>query len=842
MDRLLPILVSILRSPYFLLALAILFGGLAVYLLAVRAVAFAGGILGYLAIGASIASLCYFSWQLAFIWAGRTARERLIETLSDSDESLFLTNEKGRIIFESAAFRNLISDVNSGDLMGFSNLGSFAELVAPKSEQSFNRLRSNAAIGKRDAGEVELKTGNQASRYWRLSVDPVGTIPGLNLWTAINITSHRRHEQEKEAQDAVVADLLDHLPVGFFSADEDGSINYMNDVLANWLGVDGGRHPGKGGQKLQFADFVSLGHDGEIMAPVETDSTGMHGSLRLIGEDGEAFTAYLIQSQKESSGGDFEYSRSIVLREPFTPVVDDGTGAAILRRIPWVFTDSPVGIVLVDLEGMVTDCNRSFLKTLGLHRDGVVGFPVGDRINKEDRDNADAALSKVVMGIMPATLLEVRVPISGEREITASLYVSPIEDADGEIAGLVLHMIDTTERKNLEVQFNQAQKMQAVGQLAGGVAHDFNNLLTAMGGFCDLLLSRHGPDDPSFPDIMQIKQNANRAGNLVRQLLAFSRRQTLQPKIFSITDALNDLSTMLRRLLGENVELELVHGENVDLIRTDPGQFDQVIMNLAVNARDAMKVGGTITITTDQVTVETSVQRGHEVMPAGEYIRINVADTGSGIAKEDLTRIFEPFFSTKGVGEGTGLGLATVYGIVRQSDGYIFVDSALGEGTTFSIYLPAFSAAEATAFGAEISEVGKSDEFVADERDLSGEATVLLVEDEDAVRVFGSRALTNKGYRVLEAMDGEHALDVINEFDNPIDLIITDVMMPGMDGHTLVRLVQEELPDIKVILMSGYAEDAIPGEIEEDSSLHFLPKPFSLQELAGKVKEVMGGS
>jgi two-component system cell cycle sensor histidine kinase/response regulator CckA len=841
MDRLRPILVNVLRSPYFLLALAILFGGLAIYLLAVRAVALADGLVGYMSVAAAIASLCYFTWRLAFIWAGRTARQRLIETLSNSDGSLFLTNEKGRIIFESAAFRGLINDANSEDLLGFANLGYVADLIAPKSEQSFNRLRSNAAIGKRDAGEVELKTGKTASRYWRLSVDPVGTIPGLNLWTAVDITSHRRHEQEKEAQDAVMADLLDQLPVGFFSADEDGSIRYMNDVLAGWLGVEGGQEPAKSGVKLQFADFVSVGDDGEIMAPVETDSTGMHGSLRLIGEDGEAFTAYLIQSQKESSGGEFEYSRSIVLREPFTPVVDDGTGAAILRRIPWVFTDSPVGIVLVDLEGTVTDCNRSFLKTLGLHRDGVVGFPMGDRINKEDRNNADAALSKVVMGIMPATLLEVRVPISGEREITASLYVSPIEDADGEIAGLVLHMIDTTERKNLEVQFNQAQKMQAVGQLAGGVAHDFNNLLTAMGGFCDLLLSRHGPDDPSFPDIMQIKQNANRAGNLVRQLLAFSRRQTLQPKIFSITDALNDLSTMLRRLLGENVELELVHGDDVDLIRTDPGQFDQVIMNLAVNARDAMKLGGTITITTDQVTVETSVQRGHEVMPAGEYIRINVADTGSGIAKEDLTRIFEPFFSTKGVGEGTGLGLATVYGIVRQSDGYIFVDSALGEGTTFSIYLPAFSAAEATAFGAEISEVGKSDEHVADERDLTGEATVLLVEDEDAVRVFGSRALTNKGYRVLEAMDGEHALDVINEFDNPIDLIITDVMMPGMDGHTLVRLVQEELPDIRVILMSGYAEDAIPGEIEEDASLHFLPKPFSLHELAGKVKEVMAG-
>jgi two-component system cell cycle sensor histidine kinase/response regulator CckA len=424
-------------------------------------------------------------------------------------------------------------------------------------------------------------------------------------------------------------------------------------------------------------------------------------------------------------------------------------------------------------------------------------------------------------------------PAGGERELTASLYVSRISDEEGDVTGLVMHVIDTTEQKNLEVQFNQAQKMQAVGQLAGGVAHDFNNLLTAMGGFCDLLLGRHGPDDPSFADIMQIKQNANRAGNLVRQLLAFSRRQTLQPKVFAITDALNDLSNLLRRLIGENIELELNHGKDVDLIRTDPGQFDQVIINLAVNSRDAMPGGGVINVTTERVTVETSIQRGHEVMPAGEYILIKVVDTGSGIAKEDISHIFEPFFSTKDVGEGTGLGLSTVYGIIRQSEGFIFVDSALGEGTTFSIYLPAFSAAEADFVGS-----GYANEII-DDADLTGAGTVLLVEDEDAVRLFGARALRNKGYRVLEANDGEHALDVINEFGDPIDLILTDVMMPGMDGHTLVRLILKELPNIKVILMSGYAEDAIPGEISEDQSINFLPKPFSLQELAVKVKDVL---
>ena len=777
---------------------------------------------------------CLQSWRLGLHWAVRNARRALIQSLSDSEEALFLTEPNGRVIYDTDAFRALVRSVNGDDLIGFANLGSLAELIAPVSAKNFQRIKGQAADGKRDVCYVDISVGEE-TYHWRVSVEPVGTPNGLSLWTFVDVTAQRQLEARRENDQQFFFDLLDELPVGLFSAAHDGTLQYINKTLASWLSLDGddsGLAP-----PLTLSDFIAAGNGRDDVAQVETDKSGMHGGLSLQGRKGEAFSAYLIQSQKENKEGEFQYSRSLVLREPFIPVVDDGTGGALLRRIPWLFSSSPVGIVLLDLQGTVVDCNRSFLKILGLHRDGVVGWPISERISKEDRDSADTAFTKIVMGIMPATLLEVRVPAGGERELMASFYVSRMEDSTGEVTGLVLHVIDTTEQRNLEVQFNQAQKMQAVGQLAGGVAHDFNNLLTAMGGFCDLLLSRHGENDPDFPDIMQIKQNANRAANLVRQLLAFSRRQTLQPKIFSIADALNDLSNLLRRLIGENIELEILHGKDVDLIRTDPGQFDQVIINLAVNARDSMPGGGSILVSTDQVGVETAVQRGHEVMPAGNYIRINVADTGSGIAQENISHIFEPFFSTKEVGEGTGLGLSTVYGIVRQSDGYIFVDSALGKGTTFSIYLPAYSAAEATAFGGEISQIGGVE--TPEEKDLTGEATILLVEDEDAVRVFGARALANKGYRVLEAMDGEQALDVINESEDSIDLIITDVMMPGMDGHTLVRLVQEELPDIKVILMSGYAEDAIPGEIACDSSINFLPKPFSLQDLASRVKDVL---
>jgi len=790
----------------------------------------------------SIASFCVFSWQLGRDSNNKNARRKLISLVKDADYPAFLTNNRKKIVTVNENFRRSFETIEGQSLVNMTALEGIADHLKSQSKPEFLRLCASAEQGCRDVGEVLLIGERGIPRYWRLSVQPVvamsPTLSSMTFWQVDDLTQQREVDIERGMEEMFLADLLDQLPVGFFSSDADGDMRYVNNTLANWLGLDQDEiGKSRNGGQTSFAEFVALDaglSDGDEAA-VEEDASGMHGGLILRARDGYEFPAYLIQSQRETGAGDFDYSRSVVLRTPFMPLADDGMGGPILKRLPWLFADAPVGIVLLDLQGEVLDCNRSFLKLLGLHRDGVIGRPLSERINKEDRSDADAQLSKVVMGIMPATLLDVRMPAGGERELTASLYVSRITDSEEDVAGLVLHVIDTTEQKNLEIQFNQAQKMQAVGQLAGGVAHDFNNLLTAMIGFCDLLLGRHGPEDPSFADIMQIKQNANRAANLVRQLLAFSRRQTLQPKVFAITDALNDLSNLLRRLIGENISLDMTHGEDVDLIRTDPGQFDQVIINLAVNARDAMPGGGMITVSTERVTVENSIQRGHEVMPAGVYILIKVGDTGSGIAKEDISRIFEPFFSTKGVGEGTGLGLSTVYGIVRQSEGFVFVDSALGEGTLFSLYLPAFSAAEAAAGELMLAHGMEAQEEI----DLTGSSTVLLVEDEDAVRVFGSRALRNKGYRVLEASDGEQALDVINEFDEDIDLIITDVVMPGMDGHTLVRLVLEEIPEIKVILMSGYAEEAIPGEIGEDQTINFLPKPFTLQELAGKVKEVI---
>jgi two-component system cell cycle sensor histidine kinase/response regulator CckA len=332
---------------------------------------------------------------------------------------------------------------------------------------------------------------------------------------------------------------------------------------------------------------------------------------------------------------------------------------------------------------------------------------------------------------------------------------------------------------------------------------------------------------------MQIKQNANRAANLVRQLLAFSRQQTLRPKVINITDVLAELSHLLRRLIGATIQLQMVHGRDLGLIKVDQGQLEQVIINLVVNARDAMPDGGTLTIRTTNVTAEESTSLGHELMPAGEYVLVEVIDTGVGIPKEHLGKIFEPFFTTKPTGAGTGLGLSTVYGIVKQTGGFIFPFSQVGKGTTFKIYLPRHMPASGEeAVTTDVAEA-------RDARDLTGKGTVLLVEDEDAVRVFAARALRNKGYTVVEASSGEMALAELERLQGRVDVLVSDVVMPNVDGPTLAKRVREMHPEMKIIFISGYAEDAFRRNLDRSAEIHFLPKPFSLKQLAGKVKEVL---
>jgi two-component system cell cycle sensor histidine kinase/response regulator CckA len=494
-----------------------------------------------------------------------------------------------------------------------------------------------------------------------------------------------------------------------------------------------------------------------------------------------------------------------------------------------LFEEAPVAIARLDAVTRIDACNAAFCRLTGFSRGAARGRALAEFLHADERADITARLGRIARGDDPTGSMEARFVAQGGREVSVSLYAARVEQAASGNAELVRHFLDVTDQKRLEVQFTQSQKMQAVGQLAGGVAHDFNNLLTAMIGFCDLLLLRHRPGDPSFADIMQIKQNANRAANLVRQLLAFSRQQTLKPTVTDITDPLSELTHLLRRLIGENIALQIVHARDLHLVRVDQGQFEQVVINLAVNARDAMPGGGRLTIRTANVTLERPEQRGVETVPVGDYVLIEVGDTGIGIPPENLGRIFEPFFSTKELGSGTGLGLSTVYGIVKQTGGFVSVDSTVGRGTTFRILLPRWK-----------GEIAKPVETVTEARrsDTTGAGTVMLVEDEDAVRLFSARALRNKGYKVIEARSGENALELLATHPQ-IDVLVTDVVMPQMDGTELIKRVREQRPTMRVICISGYAEETFRKRLDSASDVHFLPKPFTLEQLAGKVKQVI---
>ncbi|MFQ5784674.1 MAG: PAS domain-containing protein [Alphaproteobacteria bacterium] len=641
------------------------------------------------------------------------------------------------------------------------------------------------------------------------------------------VAEARRRADALDDACARLSDLVDNLPLGFYSADAEGRLRYVNRTLADWLGRDPADVMASGARVADL--FDREGGDEEAVAAPAIPGEIAELEIALRRQAGDSLPAFLSQNIGHGAGG-ASYTRSVL-----SEVAARRESRAVLhqaeQRSARFFESAPIGIALVDLDGVVVDCNRMFRAMAGETGADPVGRRLVEMIDAGDHADLEARLKAAAGRTRGLAPLEVRLNLP--HESSASLYASPLEDVGGDVTGVILHLIDTTEQKDLERQFFQSQKMQAVGQLAGGIAHDFNNLLTAMMGFCDLLLMRHRAGDQSFADIMQIKQNVNRAAGLVRQLLAFSRRQTLQPRVLVLTDVLAELTNLLRRLIGENIELKMVHARDLGQVKADQGQIEQVIINLAVNARDAMPDGGALTIRTANVSESESVKFGHELLPAGEYVLIEVADAGVGIPKEHLGKIFDPFFSTKEVGAGTGLGLSTVYGIVKQTGGYVFVDSAPDAGATFRVFLPRHRADEAET--AEDRAAAPPEPA----RDLTGKGTILLVEDEDSVRVFGSRALRGKGYTVLEADSGEAALDVIGSYDGTIDLLVTDVVMPQMDGTTLVETVRENRPDLRVIFISGYAEEAFGEKLDKARDVGFLPKPFSLAQLAGKVKEAL---
>ncbi len=690
----------------------------------------------------------------------------------------------------------------------------------------FNMLADQAHRGLTDSLELFSKFEDY-DRWLMVTAQPIAGRAGHVHWRIDDVTEKHSADVALRDEREKLIDFTDNAPVGFFSVNEEGRFVFANATFARWLGEDLRTLLAYG--KLH----TYLVEPPEGAAPYDLILDGKQRQvveMQMKGTGGKTFLASINQVVVNEPGG----------RVRTRAVVHDLTSEREMRqalkasedRFERFFEEAPLGIVMVDHEGRIADCNIAFAGMLKADTQTIEGRKFEDLIAEDDRAAVLSTINKIEQGQHLDAPIEVSLfTESGPTEV--QMYARRFRQG----GNIVLHFIDLSEKKALEAQFAQSQKMQAVGQLAGGIAHDFNNLLTAMIGFCDLLLLRHKPGDPSFGDIMQIKQNSNRAANLVRQLLAFSRQQTLRPKVHDVSDILTELSHLMRRLIGANIELELIHGPELGLVKVDEGQMEQVLINLAVNARDAMdakgKSGGQLTIETLNFTNRKVKKLVSEDLPPGHWTLIKVTDTGTGIPKENLVRIFEPFFTTKAVGEGTGLGLATVYGIIRQTGGFLDVESEQGVGTTFLIYLPRSSEEEA-------EEEEPAIHAPTETKDLTGSERILLVEDEDAVRTFSQRALSNKGYEVLTADSGDSAMALMEKEDlSNIDLLVTDVVMPGMDGPTLAQRLRQTSPKLKIIFMSGYTEDKLKDHMGDN--IFFLPKPFTLKQLAEKVKDVLGG-
>jgi two-component system, cell cycle sensor histidine kinase and response regulator CckA len=771
--------------------------------------------------------------------------------LNSHPDGSLITDDKGRIVYANAAYGALTGARKATEVQTLETLLSRHR----ESNEALYRLVNGLREGREGREEFRLLRavgpGSSAGAHWyrlkaRLLQPEDGASKPLHIWQITDITAEREDQERffKELQNAI--DYLDHAPSGFFSAGRKGEIFYLNATLAEWLGLDLTKFmPGS----MNIGDLVA----GEGLALIQSVQAepGLKKTvtldLDLRKSNGQSLPVQIIHRVTSMRDGAPGESRTIVLTRDKDGENGQSASAAAMRFTRF-FNNTPMAIASVDGNGKILRTNAPFLKLFSsiVSRDDLErGAFLETIVQDGDRPQLAAALAaaKDRQGDIPP--IDSRTPTDDARFFR--FYVNAVIDQSDEAPeeAAIVYAVEVTEQRALEAQMAQTQKMNAVGTLAGGIAHDFNNVLTAILLSSDHLLLQARPADASFADLMEIKRNANRAAVLVRQLLAFSRKQTMRPTVLNLTDVVGDLRMLVDRLIsGTNVKLDVEYGRDLWPVKTDLSQFEQVLINLSVNARDAMPKGGTLTLRTRNLPAAEVAAFNYSYMPHEDMVLVEVTDTGTGIAPEIMDKIFEPFFTTKDVGKGTGLGLAMVYGIVKQSGGYIQPESEVGKGTTFRVFLPrhivepaaeAEAADQAVASGANVVELMQPKQ----PEDLTGSAVILLVEDEEAVRRGGKRMLETRGYTVHEAGSGVEALDIMEELEGKVDIVVSDVVMPEMDGPTLLRELRKKYPDMKFIFVSGYAEDAFARNLPPEAKFGFLPKPFSLKQLAVAVKETL---
>lgn len=731
-----------------------------------------------------------------------------------------VTTIKGLVLWRTEEFAAILGSACERD---FSKLGEINQEISA----ALFRLFSAARRGHAHAETLAPPAAPEGSKFV-LQVTPWGggaRRTPLLIW-------HLCQNEPAPAQAAPVApnadeSLLETIPAPALLISNSMSIKGINRAFAKLFGyvsaaaLNGplwGLLRSQNGEPFTRASLSELvaGSD----APFAVQMPAPNGALRFA----------IVHMESGTQESPSQANTRLCVLTP-VPAFADGAASALEQ----FFAHSPMAIAIVNKAGEVRAANPAFARVFagtagnsGIPSIELHGKALSDLVSEPSSAVIKTSLNAAGAASGPSVApVEVSAHLKGEADKYVRLIFAPTPDE----SQVIVFAMEAANAAVLDEQTIQSQKLQAVGELAGGIAHDFNNLLTAIIGFSDLLLARFRASDPAFKDVMNIKNNANRAAELVRHILAYSRRQTLRPTILTLTDVIEDFHSSMGRLLGEKVKARILHGRDLWFVHADESQLFQVIMNLAVNARDAMPNGGELTIRTANISERESLALLERGLERGEYVMCEVSDTGTGIKPEHLKKIFDPFFSTKEVGKGTGLGLSTVYGIVKQTGGTILVDSKMGSGASFRIYLPRYVETED-----DVKALEHKAEVREKSADLTGTSTVLLVEDEEAVRSFASRALSTRGYTVLEASSGVEALEVMDREKGEIDLVVSDVVMPEMDGPTLLRHLRKRKPDIKVVFMSGYAEEAFRKNLSEDEDFIFLPKPFTLKKLAETVK------
>ena len=734
-----------------------------------------------------------------------------VTAIGNPDLAVAIIDRAGRLVCANARYEEWFGAAHSPPRL-------------PVDEPSLDRLGRAARAAWRDGkGAADIVEGGAVEtvgRRWKAEVERTGRGDDFLVWRFIPVFTADPVADLVQQLDGKLGRALDRAGIAAAIVDPDGMIRAASAGFA--VRASGDPLASPVGQ-----DFVALLRQEE----------GDRISWAREGRRGGALTLYYIPVADPDAPRepDPDTTPSLML------LVDAGVGlgggsseaSAAAPHLEALLGQLPLGLAMADRDGRILFANPAFMRAAGREGEAPPTYPT-DLVVREDKGALSDSIRRFGQG--QVNMGDMAVRLASQPDDPVSLSLASVRGL-GE-AAVLLGLTDSSEETRLKRQVAQATKMQAVGQLAGGVAHDFNNVLTAILGTCDLMLLRHTPGDSDYDDIQQIRANSNRAASLTRQLLAFSRQQTLRPEVLQLPDVVAEMSQMLKRLIGEKIQFSVTHDRDLGPVRADRSQIGQVVMNLVVNARDAMPRGGNLSIMTRRITAADVRKMRSDIVPVGDYTALIVEDTGSGIPPEHLGKLWEPFFTTKEQGRGgtlggTGLGLSTVYGIVKQSGGFVFADSELAQGgkggrTRFTMYLPVYQGEPIVA--APVAPPPPSS--------WAGGGTILLVEDEDTVRVVAERALARHGYKIVTARDGEDGLDAVRA-GGTFDLVVSDVVMPSMDGPAMVREIRKLAPKLPVLFMSGYAEEQLRRQIDFEN-VFFIPKPFSVQQISDKVAQVLG--